>query len=306
MTDLSAKVERCPGLYCGRIPLGNNNYSECGACPRGYQPNEESICLACDSEPTFYDWMYLAFMALLSLVLHWFFIDYTNRKKTTKSLISLHISALLESIIAAILTLLLVEPYGSLTVRSCPVSKLSDWYSMLLNPQPNYTKTLYCTQEIVYPLYTIVMIYYAFSLLLMMLVRPVISYKFTEKKGTKSIYAALYFHPVLIVLQAMLSGLLYYSFSYLVIAASLITGVIHLSGCDLSSYSSVTKDIFLNGRNLTILVGHWFLHAFGIISLTQLTQLEIHLPILALVPFPTIFFILTIQFSHPSHLEDVN
>lgn len=68
----------------------------------------------------------------------------------------------------------------------------------------------------------------------------------------------------------------------------------------------MTKDIFLNGRNLTILVGHWFLHAFGIISLTQLTQLEIHLPILALVPFPTLFFILTIQFSHPSHLEDVH
>ncbi|XP_048734627.1 JNK1/MAPK8-associated membrane protein-like [Ostrea edulis] len=305
MMDSLGKVQRCPGLYCGRIPLGNGNHSECGACPRGYQPNEQSICLACDSEPLFYDWMYLTFMALLSLVLHWFFIDYTNRKNTTKSLIPLHVSALLESVMAAILTLLLVEPYGSLRVRSCPVNKLSDWYSMLLNPQPNYSQTLYCTQEIVYPLYTIVMIYYAFSLLLMMLVRPILSYKFTGKRGTKSIYAALYFHPILIVLQAVLSGLLYYFFSYLVIAVSLITGVIHLSGCDLTSYSSVTKHIVLDGRNLTILVGHWFLHAFGIISLTQLTNLAIHLPILALVPFPTLFFILTIQFSHPSHLEEV-
>lgn len=306
MADPSFTVERCPGLYCGRILLGGNNYSECGACPRGYQPNEQSICLACDSQPTFYDWMYLAFMALLSLILHWFFIDYTNRNKTAKSLIPLHVSALLESVVAAILTLLLVEPYGSLRVRSCPVTKLSDWYSMLLNPQPNYAQKLYCTQEIVYPLYTIVMIYYAFSLLLMMLFRPAISYKFTQRRGTKSIYAALYFHPILIVLQAVLSGLLYYFFSYMVIVVSLITSVIHLCGCDLKSYSSVTKDIFLNGRNLTILVGHWFLHAFGIISLTQLTQLEIHLPILALVPFPTLFFILTIQFSHPSHLEDVH
>lgn len=306
MADPTFTVERCPGLYCGRILLGGNNYSECGACPRGYQPNEQSICLACDSEPTFYDWMYLAFMALLSLILHWFFIDYTNRNKTAKSLIPFHVSALLESVVAAILTLLLVEPYGSLRVRSCPVTKLSDWYSMLLNPQPNYAQKLYCTQEIVYPLYTIVMIYYAFSLLLMMLFRPAISYKFTQRRGTKSIYAALYFHPILIVLQAVLSGLLYYFFSYMVIVVSLITSVIHLCGCDLKSYSSVTKDIFLNGRNLTILVGHWFLHAFGIISLTQLTQLEIHLPILALVPFPTLFFILTIQFSHPSHLEDVH
>jgi hypothetical protein len=69
-----------------------------------------------------------------------------------RSLIALHVSALLESVMAAVLTLLLVEPYGSLRVRSCPVNKLSDWYSMLLNPQPNYSKTLYCTQEIVYPL----------------------------------------------------------------------------------------------------------------------------------------------------------
>ncbi|XP_022333142.2 JNK1/MAPK8-associated membrane protein-like [Crassostrea virginica] len=298
-------VERCPGLYCGRIPLGDNNYSECGACPRGYQPDEQSICLPCDSEPTFYDWMYLAFMALLSLVLHWFFIDYTNRKKTTKSLIPLHVSALLESLAAAILTLLLVKPYGSFRVRSCPVNQLSDWYSMLLNPQPNYAEKLYCTQEIVYPLYTIVMIYYAFSLLLMMLARPIVSYNFTQRRGTKSIYAALYFHPVLIVLQAVLSGLLYYFFSYMVIAVSLYTSVLHLSKCDLNSYSSVAKDIFLNGRNLTILVGHWFLHAFGIISLTQLAEPAIHLPILALVPFPTLFFILTIKFSHPSHLEDV-
>lgn len=69
-----------------------------------------------------------------------------------RSLIPLHVSALLESVVAAILTLLLVEPYGSLRVRSCPVTKLSDWYSMLLNPQPNYAQKLYCTQEIVYPL----------------------------------------------------------------------------------------------------------------------------------------------------------
>lgn len=60
--------------------------------------------------------------------------------------------------------------------------------------------------------YTIVMIYYAFSLLLMMLFRPAISYKFTQRRGTKSIYAALYFHPILIVLQAVLSGLLCKSF----------------------------------------------------------------------------------------------
>ena len=52
------------------------------------------------------------------------------------------------------------------------------------------------------------MIYYAFCLLFMMCVRPFVSMKFTESKGTKSIYAALYFLPILIVIQAVLGGLL--------------------------------------------------------------------------------------------------
>ena len=56
--------------------------------------------------------------------------------------------------------------------------------------------------------YTIVMIYYAFSLVLMMLFRPFISYKFVDGRGNKSIYAALYFLPVLIITQAVFGGLI--------------------------------------------------------------------------------------------------
>ena len=56
--------------------------------------------------------------------------------------------------------------------------------------------------------YTIVMIYYAFSLVLMMLFRPFISYKFVDGRGYKSIYAALYFLPVLIITQAVFGGLI--------------------------------------------------------------------------------------------------
>ena len=53
------------------------------ACPRGYQPDDDntSICSLCEGEPGFYDWLYLGFMVLLSLSLHWFFIDFTNRRK---------------------------------------------------------------------------------------------------------------------------------------------------------------------------------------------------------------------------------
>lgn len=67
-------VMKCPGHYCGRIELGSNNYSDCGACPRGYRA-ELSICKYCDDKPELYDWLYLGFMSLLPLVLHWFCID---------------------------------------------------------------------------------------------------------------------------------------------------------------------------------------------------------------------------------------
>lgn len=71
----SVNMRRCPGLYCGQIELSSNNYSECGVCPRGYRSNSNSICEFCDDHPELYDWLYLGFMTLLPLVLHWFCID---------------------------------------------------------------------------------------------------------------------------------------------------------------------------------------------------------------------------------------
>lgn len=60
--------------------------------------------------------------------------------------------------------------------------------------------------------YTIVFIYYAFCLVLMMLLRPLLVKKVACGLGKsdrfKSIYAALYFFPILTVLQAVGGGLL--------------------------------------------------------------------------------------------------
>lgn len=63
-----------------------------------------------------------------------------------------------------------------------------------------------------FPRYTIVFIYYAFCLVLMMLLRPLLVKKIACGLGRsdrfKSIYAALYFFPILTVLQAVGGGLL--------------------------------------------------------------------------------------------------
>lgn len=63
-----------------------------------------------------------------------------------------HITAMLECSMSAVVTLLVTEPVGSLSIRSCRVQMLSDWYTMLYNPSPDYINTLHCTQEAVYPL----------------------------------------------------------------------------------------------------------------------------------------------------------
>ena len=63
-----------------------------------------------------------------------------------------HITALFECTMAAIITLLVSEPVGVLYIRSCRVLMLSDWYTMLYNPSPDYVTTVHCTHEAVYPL----------------------------------------------------------------------------------------------------------------------------------------------------------
>lgn len=144
----------CPGLYCGRQLLADGNWSEeCGACPRGFRTNASSACIPCDDEPIFYDWLYLGFMALLALVLHWFCIDTVSmRRNIPKEVIALHFCAFIEIMIAIGITLQLTDPIGSFEIRTCRTKRFADWYTLLHNPSPNYEKTIYCTQEAVYPL----------------------------------------------------------------------------------------------------------------------------------------------------------
>lgn len=167
----------CLGLYCGKTLLFKNGsteiYGECGVCPRGQRTNAQKYCQPCTESPELYDWLYLGFMAMLPLVLHWFFIEWYSGKKSSSALFQ-HITALFECSMAAIITLLVSDPVGVLYIRSCRVLMLSDWYTMLYNPSPDYVTTVHCTHEAVYPLYTIVFIYYAFCLVLMMLLRPLL------------------------------------------------------------------------------------------------------------------------------------
>ncbi|XP_032638266.1 JNK1/MAPK8-associated membrane protein [Chelonoidis abingdonii] len=295
----------CLGLYCGRtvqyINASTEIYGECGVCPRGQRTDGDKICRECTGSPGHYDWLYLGFMAMLPLILHWFFIEWYSGKKSSSALFQ-HLTALFECSVAAIVTLLVSDPVGFLYIRSCKVVMLSDWYTMLYNPSPDYITTVHCTHEAVYPLYTIVFIYYAFCLVLMMLLRPLLVKKIACGLGKsdrfKSIYAALYFFPILTVLQAVGGGLLYYAFPYIILVLSLVTLAVYMSASEVESF----KDLLVRKKRLVVLSSHWLLHAYGIISISKLERLGQDLPLLALVPAPALFYLLTAKYTEPSRI----
>uniref|UniRef100_A0A1B6CWC5 Uncharacterized protein n=1 Tax=Clastoptera arizonana TaxID=38151 RepID=A0A1B6CWC5_9HEMI len=147
---------KCPGFYCGRTLLKDGNWSSCGYCPRGFRSNETSICVSCEDEPLFYDWLYLGFMTLLPLLFHWFSIDNVSPLLVTnKSVLILHLSAFIEVGLAAIISIWLADPIGKMEIRCCRIKQLSDWYTLFHNPNPNYENTIHCTQEAVFPLFII-------------------------------------------------------------------------------------------------------------------------------------------------------
>ncbi|CAG4957665.1 unnamed protein product [Colias eurytheme] len=293
-------VRTCPGLYCGRTELSDNSWSECGACPRGYRTNASSYCVECADEPTLYDWQYLGFMVLLPLVLHWFFIDMVAPGKKKATTVTQHFCAFIEVLTGTIGALLVLPPTGSLALHVCTPKALSDWYTLLHNPQPDYKETLHCTQEAVYPLYTIVLLIYAFSLLLTVTLRPILLAWLKNNAGKQAIYSALYFYPILVLTHTVAAGLIYCAFPYIIIIISMMTSASHFSIKIDQSAPALLVSSVKNARNLIILLGHWLIHAYGIISLTGFKELWY----LTLVPAPALFYILTAQFTDPMKIHN--
>ncbi|XP_014665577.1 PREDICTED: JNK1/MAPK8-associated membrane protein-like [Priapulus caudatus] len=300
-----SQVEHCPGLYCARMPPPASP-GNCTACPRGWRAIDD-LCHKCEESPSFYDWLYLGFMALLCFSLHCFFIDFTSKRKSfARAILATHVSAFVECAGAAIVTVLVAPPRGHLALHSCGVVRLSDWYTLFHNPKPWYAGalgTVHCTNEAVYPLYTLVFIYNALCLLLLLLLRPAVVRVFSGTQASSSaIYAALYFIPILTVIHAVFCGLLYYSFPYIVVVVSVVTIATHFAIQLDQSMQSLLWSCVTDKRNMAVILGHWLLHAYGIIAITELTNPAFHCGLIALVPLPAIFYIVTVNFTDPEKL----
>merc|ERR1711928_289362 len=99
--------------------------------------------------------------------------------------------------------------------------------------------------------------------------------------------------------STVLGGVVYYSYPYLTLLSSLVSCAAHFAFKLDQSLRSLLLSSITDSRNLTILLGHWALHAYGILAITELRQLSLHLSLLTLVPLPALFYILTARSQIP-------
>lgn len=275
---------KCPGLYCGMMPLANDTLSDCGACDRGWKRDDKFICHPCEDSLILYDWLFLIFSCIVPLLIHSFLIDHTAQQRKfvfrmiswqlknskcssffrfSKEIIFLYSSALLEIAGAALLTVFLSDPMFSFDIHSCGVSGLSDWYTFLYNPSPRYESTMICTAERVFPLQTMVLIFYVFCVTFMLLLRPFVNEKCKEKieKAPLAVYYALYAIPLLALIHALFGGLVYFAFPYLSIVISCGANATHFA----MKLDQTTKTLLITSvtdfRNIIIICKLYQLHA---------------------------------------------
>lgn len=86
----------------------------------------------------------------------------------------------------------------------------------------------------------------------------------------------------------------------MVVILSVISSAAHFSKKMDQSISSLIITTVVDPRNMVILLGHWALHAYGIISITQLINPMVHTLLILLVPLPALFYIFTAKFTDPT------
>lgn len=323
-----ADYEVCPGKYCARIILNESIclLSECQRCPRGTRPITKydlDICGLCTNEASLYEFMYLIFMMNVAILMHLISIDkfFAETKRRNwpefdpKKIAIIYIQPIVENLLALTLSILVFSPVGTLKLHSCLVNNLFDWYSIFFDPYIDYSKKLNCSQEIVYPLYSIVVVYFLFSSIIMLAMRPIISKVILKEEiykniQSKSIFAELHYLPILIIVHLVAGGLIYYCFPIITIVGVILSNNWYLS----KMYEfrirekNYIKDTISNSwkllkspRNLTTMFILWYLLIFGIVALTRFENGLFDLFYLILTPGPLLFFVISFKYTNPKN-----
>lgn len=164
-------------------------------------------------------------MIFILVIIEWYLTEQClKRRQLTFDVLALHLIVLIENVLSLLVTLLLVDPIGSLQINTCSPQRLSDFYTLFFNPSPDYKNTIYCTHEAVYPLYSMIFMFYVISLIavvfraiylrfLSFVINLFVKTAFfseliTNANTTKTIYLTLYAIPALCFAHAIFSGLI--------------------------------------------------------------------------------------------------
>ncbi|VDM95698.1 unnamed protein product [Thelazia callipaeda] len=312
-------ASNCPG-FCGRQATtwssGNITYSDCQACSWGYRSVDKFLCSSCNDLLPLYDWLYLLFVAIIPLLLNSFFVQvYATPKRSAsvrQHLFLQHLCCLLECGTSALFSVLLMPPRGSPLLYGCAKSSLREWYPMFYNPIINHTHTLRCTQEIVFPLYSLPFVYLAFCLICLIIFRSTLYLAVFKHHsvGTGPYYATLFAIPLIALFHALIAGLLYYSFGYVTLVCSLGLNTLHMALEREKSMRKLCFEMIHKPRNLFILIIHMALFGFSIftltISRTNSNGSFISLCGMLLVPLPSFLYLVTVGITDPEHVHNAS
>ncbi|KAG7243835.1 hypothetical protein INR49_006351, partial [Caranx melampygus] len=212
-------------------------FLSCQVCPRGERANLQKVCERCTESPELYDWLYLDSWPCCL----WYctgsslsgILERRGQQQRQLQCSAPHITAMLECSVSVVVTLLVTEPVASSIYGRVESDAVRLVHTMLITPAQTTSTPSTAPRRL--------STHYSCGL--------------GKSDRFKSIYAALYFFPILTVLQAVGGGLLFLK-------------------------PGAKK------KRLVVLFSHWLLHAYGIISISPLDKLAQDLPLLAscLVP----------------------
>lgn len=90
-----------------------------------------------------------------------------------------------------------------------------------------------------------------------------------------------------------------FAHSYITLFGSLLSVAWHLAFRLNQQCSALVIDSLRNTRFACIIFGHWILHAYGLLSLSNFRLHPFLIPIL--VPLPSLFYVFTAKYTDPSN-----
>jgi len=294
---------KCPGKYCGIRTEAIGNASFCGPCPWGFRVNPSTFnCEPCRHTLIWHDYMYLAFITILPAMVHSFYHEITSGRTSTSKLWPIYyIYLILETAISIVLTMILLPPIGTFELHTCGVQEFSDWYPMFSNPTLQNQQTLHCSQEVVYPLYSMPFVFYGIWFIFSVCVRPLVGMKLSQET-IGAVGPSLYFCPLIVLVHALSAGLIYYSFPYLVVIVSLTVNALLLATVPIQTVRGLLAATIEQPRQVFLLLSLVLVNALGVLSLFPAAPDVRQLWIFLVIPGPVIFYVITVPFTDPAKI----